>query len=287
MIGLERGQSPNSAYRPKFDKMTFVSLLARNWPFANGSGRILDKFAANVDLGTGERLTRTSDGFPIYVYADDLIGRHILMSGAFDRSIIQVLLEQSRHGDVLLDIGSNIGYVSAVFLRRIGGSKAICIEPQPGIVDLLSKNMKQFGNRVKVQQIGLADKDGTLRFHVNPTNRGASHISADGEIEIYVREARKVLEVLPRVDLIKIDVEGLEEPIFRSIEPELIRLRPRAILFEDQTGAASPAEKIGSVLTRCGYQIFGIHKGLLKTKLVAVRTRAQCRFNDYLALLED
>lgn len=262
-----------------------IALLARNWPFANGSGRILDKFAKGISLGNGERIAQTSDGFPMHVYADDLIGRHLLMSGKFDRSVVQVLLDQSRPGDVLLDIGANIGYYSAVFLANVRGSAAICIEPQPGIVDLLRKNIAQFGDdRASVTQVGLADQDGRLRFHVNPSNRGASRISADGEIDIPVREASKALRAIPRVDLLKIDVEGFEERIFRSAEDELKRLRPRAILFEDQTGEVSPKGRIGSVLKRLDYRICGIDKRLLKTKLVPVHSRDDCRFNDYLAL---
>ena len=264
--------------------MNIAPLISRNWPFANGSGRILDKYARTIDLGTGERTAESSDGFQMHVYADDLIGRHILMSGAFDRSIIQILLNQSRPGDVLLDIGANIGYVSAVFLKRVSGSKAVCIEPQPGIVDLLRKNMFQFGDRGKVRQIGLGDEDGTLRFHVNNENRGASRISADGEIEIQVKAAANVLSELPRVDIIKIDVEGFEEPIFRSIEGELKRLKPRAILFEDQTGAAAPNGEIGATLVRSGYRIFGIDKRLFKTALIPISSTDDCRFNDYLAL---
>ena len=265
-------------------RMNIIPLISRNWPFANGSGRFVDKYATNIDLGTGERTARTSDGFPMQVYADDLVGRHILMSGAFDRSISQVLLDHAKPNDVLLDIGANIGYVSAVFLTRVTGSKAVCIEPQPGIVDLLRKNMQQFGDRAEVQQVGLAYEDGSLRFHVNTKNRGASRISSDGEIEIQVIAADKVLADLPRVDLIKVDVEGFEEPIFRSIEVQLNRLKPRAILFEDQTGTAAPTGKIGSILIRCGYRLFGVDKRLLKTSLVPIAVPDDCRFNDYLAV---
>ena len=84
--------------------------------------------------------------------------------------------------------------------------------------------------------------------------------------------------------LIKIDVEGFEEPIFRSAEQELMRLKPRAILFEDQTGAAAPTGKIGAILVSAGYRIFGIRKRLLKTVLVPIVTQDECHFNDYLAL---
>lgn len=266
--------------------MILAPFLARNWPFANGSGRILDKFAATIDLGTGERLVQTSDGFSIHVYADDLIGRHIMMSGGFDRSIVQTLLDHSQPNDVLLDIGANIGYFSAVFLKHVRGSEAICIDPQPGVVDLLRKNMEQFGKRADVVQIGLSDNDGLLRFHVNPVNRGASRVSPEGETQIRVRAAQSVLKELPRVDLIKIDVEGLEEPIFRSMEPELKRLRPRAIMFEDQTGAAFPEGNIGSILARSGYQTFGVNKRLMQTSLARLTSRRDCKFNDYIALLQ-
>lgn len=265
--------------------MNLIQLVARHWPFANGSGRILDMFGKGYDLGVGERIAQTSDGFSMHVYADDLIGRHILMSGEFDRSVVKMLLNQAQRGDVLLDVGANIGYVSAVFLTRVSDSKVHCIEPQPGIVDLLRKNMTQFGDRAAVEQIGLAEEDGRVGFSVNASNRGASRISSDGEIEISVREACKVLAAMPRMDLMKIDVEGFEEPIFRSIEDELKRLKPRAILFEDQTGSASPTGKIGTILTRSGYSIFGIEKRLMKTRLVLIRSRDDCRYNDYLALI--
>jgi hypothetical protein len=43
-------------------------------------------WAKGVDVGSGEQIAHTSDGFPLHVFADELIGRHILMSGKFDRS---------------------------------------------------------------------------------------------------------------------------------------------------------------------------------------------------------
>jgi FkbM family methyltransferase len=213
--------------------MSPAALVARKWPFANGSGRILDKFAKGVDLGTGERVVRTTDGFPLHVYADDLIGRHIIMSGKFDRSVLQVLLDRAQVGDVLLDIGANIGYVSACFLARVGESRAICIEPQPRVVELLHRNMAQFGHRAAIHEVVLAEGPGELRFPVNPENRGASRVKEGGEISIAAIDAAALLRSQPKLDLIKIDVDGHEEPIFRAIEGELKRLRPRAILFED------------------------------------------------------
>src|SRR3546814_4846431 len=59
---------------------------------------------------------------------------------------------------------------------------------------------------------------------------------------------RSLLATLPRLDLIKIDVEGHEEPVIRAIDTQLTRLAPRAILFEDQGNGA--AGEIGALLRR-------------------------------------
>ena len=226
----------------------------------------------------------TSDGFPIRVLADDLIGRHILMSGKFDRSIVQVLLDHARPGDTLLDVGANIGYVSACFLSQVKNSKAICIDPQPGISDLLQTNMRQFGGRAIVHQVALSDKPGELRFHVDTGNRGASRISPDGEIVVPAFAAGALLAGVDRVDLVKIDVEGHEEAVLTSMRSELQRLKPRAILFEDHDTGAAPNGPLGSILTGLGYSILGIQKKLLSTRLVPVAGSEDCRFNDYIAV---
>lgn len=212
------------------------------------------------------------------VLADDLIGRHILLTGRFDQSIVDALLNHAKPGDVLLDIGANIGYVAASFLAKIKDGSAICVEPQPGIVDLLRENLSQFGHH-EVKQVAMSNQDGTARFHINTVNRGNSGIANDGEIEVPMLEASKLLADMKKLDLIKIDVEGHELPIFRSIERDLKRLRPRAILFEDQTGSA----EIRHILKRGGYRVFAIRKTLLKTKLVETATDA----NDYLALRDN
>lgn len=256
-------------------------LAARYWPFANGSGRIIDRFARKIDLGSGVRVAATSDGFALHVRADDLIGRHILFTGQFDRSIVQVLLDQAHPGDVLLDIGANIGYVAACFLSRIKNSTVICVEPQPGIVELLNDNMAMFGNRAIVHPVALSDAEGDLRFRVDAANRGASRICDDGDIMVRAIHAGELLATLPRLDLIKIDVEGHEEPVIRAIDTQLTRLAPRAILFEDQGEGA--AGEIGALLRRHRYTIYGIEKRLTRTALVPVLSRTDCRFNDYLA----
>ena len=89
---------------------------------------------------------------------------------------------------------------------------------------------------------------------MDPENRGASRLSEHGETTVPAVRASELTGTIPHVDLVKIDVEGHEVIVFRAMQEELRRLRPRGILFEDQTGEAGSDGAIGSVLTGLGYK---------------------------------
>ena len=105
-------------------------MLLRLWPFRRGAGQIIpfDKFFSRLRFGTNEATVRTTDGFAMTVNPNELIGRHIYLTGEFDRSIIEILCNFSQPNDVLLDVGANVGYVSACFLKNVQGSRAIAVE---------------------------------------------------------------------------------------------------------------------------------------------------------------
>ena len=99
--------------------------------FARGSGRILDTFFRDLSFRCEVATVQTSGRFIMNVRPNQPLGRHIYLTGAFDRSIVEVLLTLAKPADVLLDVGANIGYISACFLQNVDGSSVISIEPQP------------------------------------------------------------------------------------------------------------------------------------------------------------
>ena len=132
-----------------------IQLLLRAWPFPRGAGRIIDKLFSEIKFQEAIAEVETTDQFTMRVAPNDLIGRHIYLTGEFDRTTVEVLCNFARPGDTLLDIGANIGYVSGCFLAKVPGSRVICVEPQPVIVDLLKTNMKQFPDRYKIAAFAL------------------------------------------------------------------------------------------------------------------------------------
>lgn len=269
---------------------TLLRFVSRNWPFENGAGRIIDRFGAGIDLGAGERICRTRDGFEMSVLADDLIGRHLILSGNFDRAMLGVLLDFSQPNDRCIDIGANIGYVSCLMLQTIPGSHVLAIEPQPSIVHLTERNLARFpSERWTLLKAGLSDSESEGRLKLDAVNRGASRLvtggtESEGTVSVPLLPAAKVLGELETIDLIKMDIEGHEEAVFRSARDILDARQPRAILFEDQLGKAGPDGSIGNVLDAIGYRLYGIEKHLARTVLRNVTGENAGHFNDFIAL---
>lgn len=268
-------------------RRAMVRTLSRNWPFVNGSGWLIDRLGRGRTLGEGRRMARTSDGFDMAVFADDHIGKHILLSGKFDRSIPAMLLDFCEPGDRCADIGANIGYVACLLLQRVRDSHVLCIEPQPGIVTLLEENLARFPrDRWTLVQAALSDAESEGFLELDHVNRGASALvgaAGSNTVAVPMLPADRVLGACERLDIVKIDIEGHEEIVFRSAHDVLKRLQPRAILFEDRSGKAAPAGSIGALLDSAGYRILGIRKTLTATRLEPVTGENTGMFNDFIA----
>lgn len=170
-----------------------------------------------------------------------------------------------RPGDVAIDVGSNIGEILLGMAKSVGPlGRAIGFEANPATYERCQRNLglNPF-TWTEVRPIGLGDMEGELSFGRRDSgNSGADAFMPAGEGTLQVRVARldrmaKDLN-LPRVDLIKIDVEGFETNVVRGAE-NVIRLHKPALFIEvcdDNLIAqdSSAAELVG-LLEDLGYSI--------------------------------
>lgn len=138
-----------------------------------------------------------------------------------------------RHGDIVLDGGAHIG----VFTRQAlaaGAALVIAVEPAPSNVECLRRNLTAeiAARRVRVYPKGLWHRQETLRLTTDDNTslgdslilpRGASGIQVPlVPIDDLVQEL-----ALPRVDFIKLDIEGAEQEALTGARQTLARFRPR------------------------------------------------------------
>lgn len=268
-----------------------AQLLLRSWPFPRGAGRIVDRLFSNLEFSSDAAVVRTTDGFEMKIMPNEHIGRHIYLTGEFDRTTVEVLCNFASPGDTLLDVGANVGYVSGCFLKNVQGGKVISVEPQPEILDLLKFNLEQFGrDRYAVAAVALADRDTKSWFEICERNRGASKLILEAnhaqavQVETWSADRLFTEFDIKRLDLVKVDVEGYEEVVLRACTPAFSRLQPKAILFEQQTQASAPDGPIGNLLRGIGYSVFGIGKTLTSIKLVQIFDQDDCKYHDYIAI---
>jgi FkbM family methyltransferase len=258
--------------------------LLRAWPFPRGTGRIIDRYFSQLSFAQETVAVRTSDGFELTVNPNDLIGRHVYLTGEFDRSVVELICAFAEPNDILLDIGANIGYVSSCFINAIPGSFVVAVEPQPTVLDLLGTNLARFG-RHQIYPFALSDRDGDAWFDIHPTNKGASRIVTScgtRTTRIQTRTGARMFAELNinRVDLVKIDAEGAEEAIIRSCAGQLNEFQPRAIVFEDNEKGMRENGPLRFVLSQINYRVFGIKKTLRQLRLIENDNKA----HDYIAI---
>jgi FkbM family methyltransferase len=120
-----------------------------------------------------------------------------------------------RPDDICFDIGANIGLTSLIMAAHVPRGRVLSVEAGPTVFRLLQDNIARSGcDRVTPVHAAAGETDGTARF---TENSAYGHISRDG-VEVPLRTLSSLAgeHALPRVDFLKIDVEGHEFPILRA-----------------------------------------------------------------------
>ena len=133
---------------------------------------------------------------------------------------------------VVVDVGANIGISALYFLTRNNHSRVYCFEPSPINTPRLRERLAPFGDRVVISEQALSDRDGFFEFNAEPVGRYSGLVIPDYSRELVnvvqvetlnISDAlERILEAEPFIDVLKIDTEGTEESILRSIRPELL-----------------------------------------------------------------
>lgn len=134
-------------------------------------------------------------------------------------------------GDVVVDVGAHLGVYTAVALRR-GAARIVAIEADPVNAVCLGKTFAAeiASGRVVLVPMAAWESEGTLTFYVRNDSLLGSATSGKGTpVEVPATTLDLVVErhQLPRVDLIKMDIEGGERNALRGMQQTITRFKPR------------------------------------------------------------
>jgi FkbM family methyltransferase len=169
----------------------------------------------------------------------------------------------------IVDIGANIGAASVFFAAQYPPARIFAFEPAPQTFELLGRNVAALKN-IRAFDFGLFDRDCELPLflsRVDPVTNsvGASFLNTRDAVMIRLRNAATVLRELQvdAIDILKLDTEGCELAILRSIAHLLGRIQAIYLEFHDEADRIAMDEilKPTHILTRA--RIIHPHRGEL------------------------
>lgn len=172
----------------------------------------------------------------------------------YEEPELQVLLRYCPKDAVYCDIGANIGNHTLYALKFMGVSKAILFEPNPTAIDILLGNLSLNGVLEKCDTsflgMGLSDvEDEGFGVNARERNLGAA-VLVQGSGQIRLARGDRLLNG-QKVDLVKIDVEGMEMEVLRGLKGVIEDSRPT--IFVEVRRETIP--EFEEWLTDVGYEI--------------------------------
>lgn len=183
---------------------------------------------------------KLSYGPSLWVRPNDPIGRAIFYDGHWELAVISQFAAALRPGDVVLDVGANIGQFAIVAASKVGPTgKVIAIEAGQAAFEILTKNIAE-NHFTQVKALHLAAWDSETTLHLGGVREdmlGWGKVQTDSTSQTEAVPARRLDQVLAeldceRVDIIKIDIEGAEWKAIQGMTGLFDKHPPRQVYCE-------------------------------------------------------
>jgi FkbM family methyltransferase len=184
---------------------------------------------------------------------------------------IATILGRVGPGAVGVDVGAAEGVYTLGMLVSNRGGDVHAFEPNPDEARVL-RRMAVTYPRLQVHEVALSDTSGTAEFRIPIV--GGTRMSGLGSLGGAVTDIGDEVEVLtvtvarlddelaeaPRVDVVKIDVEGLEDSVLDGADAVLRRHRPSLLIEMEQRHRGNDPrptmEKLVTEYGLTGYAVF-------------------------------
>lgn len=139
----------------------------------------------------------------------------------YEPDVTKIFLNEIHEGDIVIDIGANIGYFTLLAARLVGEKgKVFAFEPEPNNYDLLLKNIEinNYKNVIPIQKAVSNENKTTKLFlrqdsSMNSLLEGFNANPSIGDISIDTVTIDNFFKDNPlksKIKLIKMDIEGAE-----------------------------------------------------------------------------
>lgn len=258
--------------------ITYAAKLYKKSPI-KPFGRIFSKlYFGAINAGEGFSMVHKSiNGINYELDLREVIDSQMFYAGSREPDTSRTLELLCRKGDVVIDIGANVGSHTLPMAHLVGDAGQVyAFEPVPWAIGKLKRNLNlnDFKN-IETEQIALSDENHAgveMEFRASFKIEAGQGVDKQGQInQDWWRECERVVTKmqtldsyvqehgLARVNLIKLDVDGFEGKVIRGALNTLKQHKPFLIMEIAPAWVAmrgDPAIKIAKQLLGIGYRCF-------------------------------
>jgi FkbM family methyltransferase len=207
---------------------------------------------------------------------DDWLGASLYFFGNYEPETTALFRRQLRPGDVVVDVGANLGYFTILAASLVGNSGSVhSFEPNPRLTPFLLRSIElnHFERFVHLTNAAIAEQSGGLAaLHLSTVAASSgvssllplSHLAAGLTIEVPLLSLADYCGTrqISNIRLLKVDVEGAELQVIRGMRELLLARRVELLVCEVQPNERdrdAPKHLIEE-LDAFGYSPFAISK---------------------------
>lgn len=216
-------------------------------------------------------LCRVLGRFKMFVDPRDYsVSAHLILDGYWEMWLTEAVVASTKAGMTAVDIGANVGYFSLIMADLVGRTGRVhAFEANVEVAEKARKSalINGFGDVLTVHAQALGDGNGDgFVLVVPPGQSGGAYLAQPGESgdpaqTVTTRRLDDYPELLD-ADVIKIDVEGAEEAVWRGMEGILARGRPMTIFLEFAPIRYADPGAFLDEIARWGFRIELVHMAL-------------------------
>lgn len=230
-------------------------------------------------FGENGILRKSGDYHRIVPYDDDIlvdcslrshIDWYIYFFGAYRPERVAMIKLLSRPGMVAFDIGANIGSFSLLIAKYANpGSRVIALEPNPGQFAKLMRNLElnpSLSKSVQPLAIAVGASSGYATLHIpsaakfNQGNSSLISIPEEGfdkiEVEVIAIDDYMKRNEIGRLDLIKLDAQGMELAVVEGAIGTIRNYRPAILMDNSLDHDGEEFWKLRGRLLEFGYSLY-------------------------------
>jgi len=163
--------------------------------------------------------------------SDPGLSRDLAIRGTREEQLKYIIDQEVKTGDVILDVGANIGYYSIMIANIIGNKgKIYALEPEPTNYKTLEKNiaLNKFEHIIEPYQMGASDtnspkplyrsKYSNMHSFILPDNNIIDNVNPISQLEIKMSNLSDFIHNKKPINMLRMDIEGYEVEVLLGLQ---------------------------------------------------------------------